>query len=440
MRNIVQNTINRFRHAEDGATAVIFGLAVFSIALISGLAMDFSRVRGQRTSLQAAADAAVLAIGHDQDITAKNIGQRASDFVNANLQGAVKARNVTVKAEEFDGGAGVRVKIEANVDTLLMGMFGMNQMGVKVISEARYSTTKIELALALDNTGSMYGAKLNTLKSASTKMVENLLPAGANRNNVKIGIVPFDLSVNIGTDKKGKPWLTNTDKYKKCVRWNRRRGPGPYVRGKGYCLAWRLYDWKGCVAPRKEPNDANDKAPVGRYRYEGVNLNATNCRIARVSALSSDPVALKAKITQMRASGWTYIPIGLEWGWRLLAPEAPFAGASAYNDKDWTKILVLMTDGANTVQWKQYGSDYVPFRGVRSSKGDERTKLICRAIKDKGITIYTVAFRVNNKNTRKMLEDCATDSNKYFDAQNSASLEVAFAKISGDINNLRLSK
>lgn len=440
MRNSVHNMLFAFRNDDRGATAIIFGLAVFAIALLSGLAMDFSRVRGQRTSLQAAADAAVLAIGHDQDITAKNIEQRASDFVKANLSTAVPAQNITVKAAEFDGGAGVRVTINAKVDTLLLGMFGVNSMSVDAIAEARYSSTKVELALALDNTGSMAGTKLATLKSASTAMVENLLPAGANRNNVKIGIVPFDLSVNIGTDQKGQPWLTNTDGYKECTRWKKGKGKKKGGGASKQCVAWKTYDWKGCVAPRKEPDDATDKAPIGNYRYEGVYDNATDCGIAKVTTLSSDPATLKTDITKMRANGWTYVPIGLEWGWRLLAPEAPFAGAAAYNDKDWQKILVLMTDGANTVQWKQQGSDYLPSTGVSSSKADARTKLICRAIKDKGITIYTVAFQVSNKTTRKMLEECATDTGKYFDAQNSAALEAAFAKISGDINNLRLSK
>ena len=39
-----------------------------------------------------------------------------------------------------------------------------------------------------------------------------------------------------------------------------------------------------------------------------------------------------------------------------------------------------------------------------------------------------------------MLEDCATEPDMYFDAENQAQLIAAFAKIAGDITNLRLSR
>ena len=52
----------------------------------------------------------------------------------------------------------------------------------------------------------------------------------------------------------------------------------------------------------------------------------------------------------MIANGNTDIPIGATWGWNVLSDSGPFGDGVTYGTQDWTKIMVLMTDGNNENQ------------------------------------------------------------------------------------------
>ncbi len=258
-----------------------------------------------------------------------------------------------------------------------------------------------------------WNGKIETLRQASTDLVDQLLPEGSAEENVKIGVVPFNYMVRLPTSYKNQSWM----KFDLV-------SPG---------------HWNGCVAPRKPPHDTRDSSPnTNSKKFFALDSNA--CPSQELTTLTSDREVLLATIDQMEANNWTYVPEGLAWAWRVLSKKKPLREAVAYSDEDWTKILVLMTDGANTVEWDWPGG--IPHQTINtpSTQGDNATELLCQRIKNKGIYIYTIAFEVNNNSTRQMLEDCATEPNMYFDAQNQAQLIAAFAKISGDITNLRLSR
>ena len=53
-------------------------------------------------------------------------------------------------------------------------MAGMSAMDMNVASESAYGTRKIEVALVLDNTGSMAGAKITELRKAAKNLVTTL--------------------------------------------------------------------------------------------------------------------------------------------------------------------------------------------------------------------------------------------------------------------------
>jgi Mg-chelatase subunit ChlD len=367
-----------------------------------------------RATLSAAADAAALATARDPDITPQNMQQRAEAFFLANTQNNAFGLNYTVSAQELPGGDGVHVSITAQIDTTLMSLAGVNHFNVSAQSEAVYNSNKVELALVLDNTGSMRRSrKIQTLRAASHDMIDLLLPNGPPSENVKVSIVPFDIGVNVGTQNQTQNWMQfhNTG-----------------------------YAWKGCVGPRGNNHDVNDSSATGAAKIPAIYGDQTSCNIASILPLSNEKTVLHDKVDAMRAVGWTYIPEGLAWGWRTLSPDAPYAEGVAYSDPDWQKVLVLMTDGANTVKWNWAGGWPSANTGVSSTVGNNKTRVLCDRIKLSNIIVYTVAFKVYSNSTRNMLEDCASTPNHYFDAQNNAALEAAFAKIGGEINNLRLSK
>ena len=95
---------------------------------------------------------------------------------------------------------------------------------------------------------------------------------------------------------------------------------------------------KYTVAPKVGTN------PPG-YTY-GPN---SGCAMQQMQRLSMDFTGLKTTVSGLVASGETNIPIGLAWGWHTLSPNAPLADGSAYGTPNLTKIVVLMTDGDNTM-------------------------------------------------------------------------------------------
>ncbi|VAV89658.1 hypothetical protein MNBD_ALPHA06-851 [hydrothermal vent metagenome] len=408
------NMVKRFASDQNGNTTVLFALALVGIVIVFGIAFDFSRALNTRTSLQGAADAAALAIARDTDITPANMQTRATDYFNANMQDQSFGNNYTITATEMNDPAGIEVNVVSDINTTFAGLVGMSSFDIKTKAQVMYSTTKVELVLALDNTGSMGSSnKIQTLRTAANDLVDQLLPAGANEENVKIGVIPFNYMVRLPTEFKTKSWM----------RFD-------YVNANS---------WTGCVAPRQPPHDVKDSNPNTNSKKFRA-LPEVQCPTQAITTLTNDRDVLHDTIDQMEASNWTYIPEGLAWGWRVLSKKKPVQDGVGYNDEDWTKILVLMTDGANTVEWDWPSNNPQATVNRPSTQGDAAVDTLCTRIKNKGIFIYTIAFKINNSNTVDMMEDCATEPGMFFDAENNAQLVTAFAKISSDITNLRLSR
>ena len=176
----------------------------------------------------------------------------------------------------------------------------------------------------------------------------------------------------------------------------------------------------------------------------------------------------------MTASGSTVIPEGLAWGWRVLSPTEPFtkveagptqaaATLSPYNDVQWQKIMVLMTDGENDVLsngnevsslnggwYSAYGRSKATtsnrFGTTTTSQVngalDTAMLSICTKIKNEGITLYTVAFRVSSTTIQNNLKNCATSLTHYSYAADGVALAAVFDHIGENVANttIRLNK
>jgi hypothetical protein len=148
--------------------------------------------------------------------------------------------------------------------------------------------------------------------------------------------------------------------------------------------------------------------------------------------------------------------LGATWGWRVLSPGAPYTEGAAYSDDTTKKILILMTDGENTVASANNTlnrSTYSAFgyltqgrlgttSSINTAEGTLDTMLTtaCTNIKAQGITIYTIGFQITTSNVLNLLKGCASSTSNYFNATDSTALASAFAAIATDISNLRVSK
>ena len=79
-------------------------------------------------------------------------------------------------------------------------MLGVDDVVVAVTSQVLRTIGKVELVLVLDNTGSMKGTKIDTLITAANQLVNSLGKATKNPADLRIGLVPFSQTVNVGSE------------------------------------------------------------------------------------------------------------------------------------------------------------------------------------------------------------------------------------------------
>ncbi|MBB5220266.1 Flp pilus assembly protein TadG [Amaricoccus macauensis] len=476
-----------------GVAAVFLAIALVPLVGGVGLAVDSAVGYLLRARLSKSLDAAALAAGRDAlDPDAEAV---ARDYFDANF-GAGGGAVITDFSFELDPTAHfVTVSARAERPTYFMKIFGQNQMQVTASTVVERQTRGVELALVLDNTGSMYdlveaarpelGTKLDATRQASRDLIDIVFGQAETVENVWVSLVPYVATVSVGKNRLSlfKP---NDQVFS---------NPG----------AFGSEGWRGCVMAQPLPYDTDDTPPpiekLSSYLYPKTSTDnnwppIVSSNIASVSgnALAKGPnLACPTEITPLTASktqimagindmqawrrGGTASNLGLTWGWRTISPRwrglwgdpglpLDYDGAI---EKDIEKVVVLMTDGDN------YFYDLPPSTEIPGSPGDPRTpsdytaygrvnapgpvglakpnywdgipvlnarlETTCNAMKANGIEIYSVVFsETPSPETQVSFERCASDPGKYFYAPKAGDLNRAFRSIGGQLANLRIVK
>lgn len=399
------NKILRFKNDRRGAIAVAFAVALYPILMMICAAVDLSRHGQQQARLQAALDAAALFVARlvadgkpPADLTAA-----ARAFVIGNVNPS-EMSNLVINASMdntniFVTGSGQLNPVMANIlsagDLMIRGQAG-----------ATWRTKKIELVLVLDNTGSMSSSgKMTALKTAAKNLIDTMAIVSNKPDAVRIGIVPFDVQVRLGTTYKNESWLTYAG------------------------TSITPSSWTGCVADRTQSHDVTDTTP---NTADPATLfparNCTNSNLTSIMPLSTDWTALKAKVDAMSPAGNTNVTIGLVWGLHMLTASQPLTTArTLVQEPDLERIIILLTDGDNTQnRWTTNGTAI-----------DARTDLACTNTKANGIRLYTI--RVINGDAA-LLRRCATTPSMYYDVRSAAELVPVFQRIAAEIGQLRLTQ
>ena len=448
-----------------GNVTIMLALSVIPIVACAGAAIDMVQTNQTLTVLQGAADAAAIAGGSSHLTDDAKLREVVTNYLTTN--GAVAALDYVEQIEpKLDKDKRTfSVLIKGKRKTSLMNIVGINTMDLTAYSEVKLGGDGIEVALVLDNTGSMNAAgRLPALKDAAKLLVDQIMEAKDQGAYARVGIVPFSNYVNIGLSRRNKPWLdVDPDKsetknscwntYPNATSKNCRQVPnivdgvnmgttqqcdwdyGAPVEQCGNNTA--TYTWNGCVGSRPDPLDES----LGSLstRYKGLTNEWCTSEIVELTDSKSK---LHSTIDGLVATGETYIPAGLLWGWNMLDSEEPLdkaKSAAAIKAMGGTKAIVLMTDGQNTLA--PYSPIHRGWDGASDwAKGDAKTTTLCENIKADGITVFTVSFMVTDAASKALLASCASDASKAYSAESAAALASAFKEIGGTLTAMRLSK
>ena len=525
----------RFRDNQRGNFATMFALSLIPLFGAVGAAVDYSRVSDVRARLADALDAGVLAVGAQANMSNAEAFRTVKSWITANLgdeyDGYWQLDSVTLG----DDGT-IAASASGKVDLTMARLIGFTEMPISATSEAIRSLGKVEVVLVLDNTGSMRGTKLTKLKDAAEALVESLVDATTEPEDLKIALVPFSQTVNVGSQYRNAAWIdTNARSSIHDGIFTRDDGTTHTGTNRFDLFDTMNIDWAGCVESRPYPYDVTEAPPTStkpdtlyvpyfapdepdaessgggrggrrgggggssssdynnnyidddsgrrdgwkakqgnpdKYRDKRYFTNSVSdttdtfryhygpnsgCEMEPIQRLTSDSDDILDAIDDMVAIGNTHINVGLQWGWHALSPNAPFGDGVDYDDADWTKVVVLLTDGNNENAYGNeenesfysgYGYSWQNRFGTTSTRSstrtaalDDRLEELCDNMKAEsvGIVIYTVRVEVRDGSSN-VLEGCASEPDNFKEVANVSDLEETFQNIGGSIQKLRLSK
>ncbi len=421
----MRGLLRRFFSDPKGNVAILFAIAVVPIIGAMGAAVDYSMASAQRTSMQAAVDATALALAKIMPVSQTELDARGMEWFNANM-GQTPITNIQLTIIPTTGK--INIQATGSYQPEIISVLGLAAFPIGASSEVKWGIGKVEVALALDNTGSMSSqGKMTQLKIAAHQLLDTLEMAAKNPGDAKVAIIPFGFQIRLDTTYRDAFWL----KYL----------PGngsPPPSQPGLSAGQVKNAWQGCVTDRDPNHDVQDSNPTANaMKFPGVFYPGRDCgNLATTMFLTTNWAALHAKVNSMQPVGNTYVGIGAAWGWHALSPTQPFSGAAPFNTPNLQKFLILLTDGDNTQSRAQNANGGSPTQAEVTAM-NTRTALACTNAKAAGIKIY--AIRVINGNTN-LLRNCASDPTMYYDVQNAGQLSSVFSAIGAQIANLHLSK
>ncbi len=343
-----------------GATAIMFGLCLFLLMDVVGVAFDSARLYSINDKVRNALDASVLAAAKLLDVdgaTDSDVVARAQAFFNTyvpQLNGtSITLTNFLVTTNRRD--YSVTASVDVNYDTAFGKLFSMPNVRFSPSSTVVFKTKKVELAMVLDITGSMCdpnpapctsAPKLDGLKAAAKDMIDVLAANNPDPSAVRAALAPYSASVNIGS------YFT--------AATNLPASAEP-------CVVER----SGSAGTNDDPPSSGrwfDPPPVG---YCPTGAPAMAMQDVSVTTTRND---LKTAIDSMQAQMSTAGHIGLSWGWYMVSDRWSSFWPAASRPKpagpDVLKAVLLMTDGIFNQSYSSHGGNFQESACVPNSSCD----------------------------------------------------------------------
>jgi Flp pilus assembly protein TadG len=444
----------RLRRDSSGNALVMFALTFVVLMLSVGATVDIGRWLLARDQTLAAVDAAVLAGGRtlqtSGDTAAAVTAAQQFYLMNVVSRIPVQSDSITFAAS----GQSVTAHGNAQIDTLFLQLANIETLplisqataefakaefafgGTGGVSDGNNTDTETnEISLMLDVTGSMKGQKLEDLKAAATDLIEIVLGDAGEQANTRVALVPFSEDIRLPTSTaRDAARGTGLPSSKTLTSWSN---------SKTYYLS-------DCVVERigdKKYSDAvptSDQYALAHYTSQTSGYGANKkgeCTIpvgSEITPLSSDEAALLEKISGLSASGGTAGHLGTAWTWYTLSPYWSSLWdvanqPAAYGTTNLKKIAILMTDGEYNTEYDANGVKVGSTAAGPAANGTStvQARALCDAMKLEGIIIYTVGFDLSGPTSQsyQTLQQCASDTEKFYDAATGDQLQDAFRDI-----------
>ncbi|MFZ2102826.1 MAG: TadE/TadG family type IV pilus assembly protein [Oricola sp.] len=431
----VSNLLNAFVRDRRGNFSIMFASLGTSLLMGTALAVDVARMFNTQNKLTFAVDAAALATTQGLtlgDIAIEDAEDAVRKYLNANLDG----RNLTPENVEIDAinvdkvNRTVEVQAHTIMPMTMAGIVGYDNHRVEAATKAKFSDSEVEVAMALDITGSMdwnisgtYTKKITALKSAATLAINTLFSDDGTADRIRLGLVPYSASVNVAPviDK-----IQTTPAYvQKCKKVY------------GYKTCWMEATYPDCVHERTGTENYSDAFADATAK---IPRSAYTCPSAQILPMTDNATTLKSRIANLSTGGNTAGHIAIAWTYYMLSSKWNSAWPEGSDAQDFDypgvrKYAIIMTDGEfNTFESAgQNGS------GATNSKNYALG--LCGAMKNDGVKVYSIAFGAGTA-AANLMKSCAntdTATSKYFyNTTSQAELEAAFKQIADDIKGLRL--
>ena len=288
---------------------------------------------------------------------------------------------------------------------------------VSALSEVDMGNSgKTEIVFVLDYSSSM-NSKYAVMRDAVVSVI-NQVTNNQTNPDTKIGLVPFARQVYATMDGKyvlggttGVPWTNCTIDRK-------------------YPWVWKDQTPTGATDSKWGRTDSNDTIESDEYD-DCPNYPSRNLVIRPLSNMHADTVA---QMSAMTPYSGTNIALGMEFGYQVISPEAPWTEGAEYDDSDVRKYIVLLSDGRHNK--KGFG----PGNQFSVERGRWNLEKVCSELKKNSVEVITIAYDLDDSEGKDELKSCATSSSRYyFEGDESNILEI-FGDVGRLVSNMRLTK
>ena len=262
-------TIRQSFRDERGNTSVLFALSVIPMALAAGTAIDYGRAAALRSKLQAVTDSVTLSLCK---LPATTTTAEMQKTALASMQSYFPTNTITLDPLQVTTNPRqVTLASRTNYPTLVVRIGKIDNIPLGTMATCSAQETFFEIALVLDNTGSMNSSsgsqsKLDALKKAATKFTDYMFTNGSMPGKLKVSLVPFSAAVAVDpVTFRNASWIDQAGKSK--YHWDNIVAANAsgfnnrfdvFAKLKGKFASW---DWAGCLESLPYPQNVEDGAP-----------------------------------------------------------------------------------------------------------------------------------------------------------------------------------